>query len=218
MEQNSNAEKQARYRKKEKLRRQADNILRKWRGEPWKHHLKSVEELQHLIDAAIKLPYAWTEEDYLDAKNRLCHVYSEVVSPVNHITNDVNESRDAHNAFSSAADPSKFNSDLMKAVENTNALASHIISALKISGCSEADQASALMEAMRFVGRTLTNSHKVPCSQATAMCLATISPIYGRPDWFYEKISYTISQQHPEIAYKISNNLNKYTGKCHAKS
>lgn len=89
--------------------------------------------------------------------------------------------RNAAYEFIRSPDPSKFNSDLIRAVGNTNALASHIISALKLSGCNEADQAAALMEAMRFVGRLLTNNHEIPCSQATAMCLATINPIYARP-------------------------------------
>jgi hypothetical protein len=212
MEQSSNADKQARYRKKEQLRRRADQILRKWQQEPWKHHLKSPEELHNLIEAAISLPSGWTDEDYSNAENKLYHVYSEIVSPVNQITNDVNESRNAFDEFGKSSDPSKFNADLIKAVENTNALASHIISALKLSTCNEADQAAALMEAMRFVGRNLTksNDHEVPCSQATTMCLATINPIYPRPKWFTKNLASIISQQiHPELSQEIGNYLLK---------
>lgn len=159
MEQISNAEKQARHRKKEQLKRKAAQFLHKWQLEPWKHHLKSIQEINHLLDAAIKLPPGWTDEDYSNAEAKLCHVYSEIIAPVNQITNDVHESRNAFEVFGRAADPSQFNTEVMKAVEDTNALASHIISALKLSGCNEADQAAALMEAMRFVGRTLTNNH-----------------------------------------------------------
>jgi hypothetical protein len=207
MEQSSNAENQARYRKKEQLRRQADQLLCKWQLEPWKHKSKSLQEVHHLIESAIKLPFKWTDEDYLNAQKKLRHVYSEIVSPVNQISNDVHESRNAYEEFG--------RSSLTRAVENTNALAAHIISALTLSGCTDADQAAALMEAMRFVGRNLTNNREVPCSQATAMCLSTISPIYGRPNWFYEKLAYIISQQHPELAHKIIINLTKYTGACH---
>jgi len=217
MEQSSNAEKQARYRKKEQLKRQADQILRKWQLEPWKHHLKSVQEIHHLIEAAIKLPAGWTDEDYLNAEKKLYHVYSEIVSPVNQISNDVHESRNATEEFKHSPDPHKFNTDLVRAVENTNALASHIISALKLSGCNEVDQAAALMEAMRFVGRTLTNNREVPCSQATAMCLATISPIYARPNWFTKKLASTLSQQiHPDLLHEIGKYfLKNKIEKCH---
>lgn len=210
MDQISNAEKQARYRKKEQLRRKADQILHQWQLEPWKHHLMSIQEINHLINAAIKLPSGWTEDDYINAEKKLYHVYSEVISPVNQITNDIHESRNASDEFIISNDPSKFNSDLTQAVENTNALASHIISALNLSGCNEADQAAALMEAMRFVGRNLTNNHNIPCSQAIAVCLATIKPIYPRPKWFSKKLADTLSQQiHPELLQEISRHITK---------
>jgi hypothetical protein len=146
----------------------------------------------------------------LNAEKKLYHVYSEVVSPVNQLSNDIHESRNAADGFRSAADPSKFNSDLTKAVENTNALAAHIISALKLSGCSDADQAAALMEAMRYVGRNLSTGREVPRSQATAMCLATINPMYDRPNWFTKKLANTLSQQiHPELSSQIGKYLTK---------
>lgn len=210
MEQYSNAVKQARYRKKEQLKRQADQILLKWQSEPWKHKLKSLPEIHHLIEAAIKLPSGWTDQDYLDAEKRLYHVYSEIVSPVNQLSNDVHESRNPASEFMSSSDPAKFNTELLGAVEKTTALASHIISALKISGCNEADQAAAIMEAMRFVGRILTNNREVPCSQATAICLATVAPLYERPSWFTQKLASTLSQQmHPELSNEIGTYLIK---------
>ena len=129
----------------------------------------------------------------------------------------MHESRNATEEFKHSPDPHKFNTDLVRAVENTNALASHIISALKLSGCNEVDQAAALMEAMRFVGRTLTNNREVPCSQATAMCLATISPIYARPNWFTKKLASTLSQQiHPDLLHEIGKYfLKNKIEKCH---
>ncbi|MFO8794462.1 hypothetical protein SDB36_12780 [Legionella pneumophila serogroup 1] len=204
MEQNSNAEKQARYRKKEQLRRKANQILQKWQLEPWKHHLKSTQEVHHLIEAAIKLPSGWSDEDYKNAEIRLYHVYSEIVSPVNQLYNDVRDNRGMDKSPIIPSDLPKLNADLKKAVENTNALAAHIISALKLSSCNEADQAAALMEAMRFVGRNLTDTREIPCSQATTMCFATIAPLYARPSWFTKKLAQTISEQiHPALSHEI---------------
>ena len=215
MEQHSNAEKQARYRKKEQLKRQAGQILRKWQSEPWKHHLKSLEEVNHLIEAAIKLPSGWTEEDYLNAEKRLYHVYSEVVSPVNQLSNDVRESRNIAYESICPADLPKINADLARAEEKTNALAFHIISALKLSGCNEDDQAAALMEAMRFVGRNLTNNKETPYSQATTMCLTTVNPICTRPTWYVEKLVNMLSQHlHPDLLQEIAQLLiNNKSGK-----
>jgi hypothetical protein len=213
MEQTANAEKQARYRKKEQLRRQADKILHKWQLEPWKHHLKSLQELQHLIEAAIKLPSGWTDEDYLNAEAKLYHVYSEVISPTSQLLTDVRENRNITFESIRPFDLPKINADLKKAEENTNALASHIISALKLSGCNEADQAAALMEAVRFVGRNLTDNREVPCSQATTMCLAAINPIYAKPSWFAEKFANTLYKLiHPQILEQIGKHLSKSNG------
>lgn len=209
MELNSNAEKQARYRKKEQLRRRADQMLQKWQLEPWKHRFKSIQEIHHLIESAIKLPSGWTDENYSNAEKKLFHVYSEIVSPVNQLSNDVHESRDIANEFMSSSDPSKLTANLIHAEEKTKALASHIISALEISDCSESDQAAAIMEAMRFVGRNLTNT-EVPCSQATAFCLATVNPIYVRPSWFAKKFADTLSKLiHPDLLHEIGKYLIK---------
>lgn len=208
MEQISNTEKQARYRKKEQLKRQADQMLRKWQLEPWKHHLKSLHEIHHLLESAIKLPSGWTDEDYSNAEKRLYHVYSEVVSPANQLSSDVHESRNITFESLNPSELSKINADLKRAEESTNALASHLISALKLSGCSDADQAAALMEAMRFVGRNLTNNREVPCSQATVLCLATINPVCARPSWFSKKLASTLSKLiHPELLREIGKYL-----------
>lgn len=210
MELNSNAENQARYRKKEKLKRKAEQILRKWQLEPHKHNKKNTQEVHHLIEAAINLPVGWTDDDYINAENKLQHVCTELRWPANQISADIRESRNISGDSINPYDLPKINTELANAEENTSALASHIISALKLSSCNEADQAAALMEAMRFVGRALTGDSGTPCSQATAMCLSTINPIYPRPDWFAEKIASTLSSQlHPDLVQLIANKLTK---------
>lgn len=209
MQQNSNAEKQARYRKKEQLKRKANDLLRKWQlASPWKQRLRSLQEIHHHIDIATQLPSGWTDEDYLHAEKKLEFLQSEILLPDCQLTNDVHESRNAHEEFGRVSDPSKFNDELSKAEENTNALASHIISALKLSGCNNADQAAALLEAIRFVGRNLANNKETPCSQATTMCLANINPVYDRPDWFAKKFSKILSQRmNSNLIHEIIENL-----------
>lgn len=193
-----------RYRKKELLKRKANQILQKWQLEPWKHHLKSTQEIHHLIETAIKLPSGWSNEDYKNAEIRLYHVYSEIISPVNQLYSDVRDNRGMHTPPETPSDIPKLNADLKKAFENTNTLAAHIISALKLSSCNIADQAAALMEAMRFVGRNLTDTREIPCSQATTICFAAIAPLYARPIWFTKKFAEAISQQiHPTLSHEI---------------
>ena len=208
MELKSNAENQARYRKKEKLKRKAEQLLRKLQSEPYKHHQKNIQEAHQLIDAAIKLPSNWTEKDYINAENKLKHVFVELNWPTNQIYTDILESRKITHTEIKPHDLPKINSELMHAEGRVNALASHIISALKLSNCNESDQAAALMEAMRFVGRSLVNNSEIPCSAATALCLSTINPIYPRPEWYSKKLADTLSSQtHPDLIKLIVNNL-----------
>jgi hypothetical protein len=207
MEQTTNAEKQARYRKKEELKRRAENVLRKWQLEPWNHHSRSFQDVQHLIAKAIDLPSGWTEEEYQIAEVKLEHVNAELSLGVNQISNDLHESSNFDSQFMTTPDPAKLQVDFKEAVKNTTSLASHIISALKLSGGNEAEQAAALMEAARFVGRSLVMSADIPCSEATAMCLATIYPHYVRPNWFPKKLAEALSKN---IDQKLSNELGKH--------
>lgn len=61
-------------------------------------------------------------------------------------------------------------------VETAGALASHIICIEALSNCNDADQADALMKALRFVGRSLVSNHDIHFSQSTAQCLAHVGP------------------------------------------
>lgn len=210
MDQISNAEKQARYRRKEQLKRKADDLLLKWQSNgPFARHKKSIQDVQHLIMKAIELPSGWTDEDCQIAEIKLNQVYTELFWAVDQISNDVREISNFSVELRTTPDPSKLNADFDKAVENTTALASHIISALKLSACNEAEQAAALMEAVRFVGRTLAMNHEIPCSDATAMCLATIGPQYVRPNWFSKKLASALSKQIERHSSEVGKHLTK---------
>lgn len=115
-----------------------------------------------------------------------------------------------------ASDPVKYINDSKAAIENARALAAHLISALRLSNCNEADQAAALMEALRFVGRSLANNQDIPRSQTTfyprsqaiTICLAIINPHYGRPDWFAEELANTLGQQiDKNVAHQVGRHL-----------
>lgn len=210
MELSSNAEKQARYRKKEQLKRNADNLLREWQSQPWNHGPRKLHDVRHLILKAIDLPSGWTDEDYQVAEIKLAHIHADLFLGVNHIANDIHDSSNFSANFRTTPDPSKLKKDFDESVERTTALASHIISALNLSSTSEGEQAAALMEALRFVGRSLVMSNEIPYSEATAMCLATVGPHFVRPDWFTQKLSEGLSKQlDRKLLTEISHNLVK---------
>lgn len=215
MEQNANAEKQARYRKKELLKRQADNLMAKWQMDlPFRDgHKKSFQEMQQLINKAIELPSAWTDEDYQIAEVKLAHLHAELTLSVDQISNDIHESSNFSEKFRTAPDLKKITDDLERSIKNTTELAAHIVSALNLSSCNEAEKATALMEAMRFVGRMIVLDHRnIPYSDATAVCLATIGPQYVRPDWFPEKFASAVSKQiDRDRSKEVAKHLSKGT-------
>ena len=134
----------------------------------------------------------------------------DLISSVDQIANDIDGDRASYLAeLDKSPDPFKFHAGNKAAIEDAWALASHVISALKISNCNDAGRAAALMKALRFVGRSLL-SREIHCSQATVLCLASIGPQYDRPEWFAEKLADTISAQAgSRLAREVGQHLTK---------
>jgi hypothetical protein len=191
----SNADKQARFRKKEQLKRHANNILREWQVKFSLYKSKSItpEDVQYALDKAIDLPSGWTEQDYECAVQALAQLRVDLCFTSDQLVNDVEAGWNPQD-FITSSEPAKLMSDHKGRLEDTRALAAHLISALKLSNCNDANQAAALMEALRFVGRSMIGNRDVPHSQATTVCLASIAPHYKRPDWFPEELTEIIHQ------------------------
>jgi hypothetical protein len=154
MTQISNAEKQARFRKKAQLKRETDKIFKLWVGSPMRYRFskRSEAEVRQALDEAVELPTDWKEEDYEYAKRKLGQYHLDLISSVDQIANDVDGNRVSYLAeLDKSTDPFKFHADNKATIEEAWALASHIISALKLSDCNDAIQTAALMEALRFV-------------------------------------------------------------------
>lgn len=208
----SNVDKQTRFRKKDQLNRQADKIYRLWEGSPGRWRSKRTpEEVRYALDKAVELPSGWTDADYEYAKIKLGQYQLDLLSSVDQIANDIDGDRGLYLIErDKAPDPFKFHADNKAAIENAWALASHMISALKLSNCNPADQAAATMEVVRFVARSLVTNREIRCSSATATCLANIGPQYERPVWFAKKLADTIRQQIGEdLAREMGQHLSK---------
>ncbi len=208
----SNANKQDRFRKKEHLKRCADNVFRLWEGSIGRYHQsRTPEEVRHALEKAVELPSNWTEEDYAYAERKLGQYHLDLISPVDQIANDVNgDWASSSTEFMTTPDPLKYIANNKAAIENARALAAHLISALKLSNCNDADQAAALMEAVRFVGRSLVSNREIRRSGATAICLASVGPQYDRPQWFAEQLADTIRWQiDKSLAHEVGQHLSK---------
>lgn len=208
----SNADKQLRFRQKEQLKRHADNVYRQWQSSIARYRQsRTPEEVRHALDKAVELPSSWTEEDLQYALKKLGQCHLDLVSSVDQIANDVNgDWASSSIEFVTTPDPLKLIADNKTAIKNAKDLAAHLISALKISNCNNADQAAALMEAVRFVGRSLTSNRDIRRSEATTMCLASIGPQYNQPEWFAEQLADTIGRQvDKRIAREVGQRLIK---------
>lgn len=201
----SNAEKQARFRKKEGLKRYAEKILREIMLFQGSWRMKGFEEIQYAIDKAIDLPSGWTEEDYQRAVKNLKQILLERFDNIHLLENDVYDGRNSMVEFAITPDPVKSAKEDKEAIENTRILAAHILSALKLSYLNDAEQAAALMEVVRFIGRSLTSSPRLFKSKAITMCLASIGPQYERPEWFAESLAET-------LAWNIDRELTRNVG------
>lgn len=184
----TNAEKQARFRKKEELQKFADRCFREAQLGAFQHGAKGPALLAQIKSLA-ELPSGWTDEDLERAVERIQQLWGDLVNPDHELSNDVHEGRGSMEEFARTPDPAKHMKDTQEAIENTQALAAHLISAVELTDLSNSERAAALMEAMRHVARSLANDRPLRKSNANTVCLATLPPHYQRPDWFPEALT-----------------------------
>ncbi len=203
----SNAEKQSRFRKKEELKKRAEYIAREAQL-AFQNPRATPQAIRQFLDEALNLPANWTDDDYNFAHQKIEQYRLDLFSTPDPMANDVKDAKSSQEDFLTAPDARKYLEDQKAAIRNAHALADHIMSALKLSCCSPAEQAAAIMEAVRMVGRSLANSRDIPQSRATTMCLASLDPHYARPEWFVDKVADTLRWRMSEkLAHDVGQRL-----------
>lgn len=212
----SNAEKQARFRKKEELDKYVGQICRECQITVSLPYLRTTSaDLEAQLREAASLPSGWTDKDLELAYTRIHNIRGDIFGTGDPLGVDVNNGRNASQEFMSTPNPQKWITEIKKAERDTIALAVHLVSALELSQLRNEDRAAALMEAVRHVGRALANSSSDGQSDAMAICLASVNPHYDRPDWFIKrlagwlrtrldesstkKLGRSLNEAHPEI-------------------
>jgi hypothetical protein len=187
----SNAEKQARFRKKEQFNKYVSQVSRECQfiaGS--KPYLRSTfGDIDSQLREAASLPSGWTDEDLSRASTRVRNLHGDVLGAVDLVAADVQAGRDSLEAYISSPNPKKWLADNKKAERDTIALAGHLVSALDLSQLPNEERAAALMEVVRHVGRSLANSASIGQSDATAVCLTAVNPHYERPEWFVDRLA-----------------------------
>ena len=190
----SNSEKQARFRKKEALKKFTEQTFREWQAMALvKRH--SPTEVLDLLEKAVELPAGWTDDDLEGAGHRLGQLRLDLITSNNDLQNDIYEALFSQEEFARTPRPKGFVDDAKASVANTHALADHLISALKLSNLNNVEQAAAVVEAVRHVGRDLSTSAEIPQSNATTVCLTTKPSFYERPEWFLDGLAKWLTNQ-----------------------
>lgn len=184
----SNAEKQARHRKKEELQRFAEQCFREAQLGAFRHGANATAMLAQIKQMA-DLPSGWTNEDYEMAVERIQQLRMDLINPNNDLDIDVHDALDTLEEWRRVPDKATFRKATQKTIEETRNLASHLISALELTSLSNGERAAALLEALRHVGRSLANERPLKRSDANTICLATLPPQYSRPDWFVDSFA-----------------------------
>lgn len=183
----TNSEKQARFRKKEVLKRGTEQIFREWQMHPTGSHIPA-EDVVGLLEKASDLPPGWSDEDYQRAVDKLEQLRLDLLTNANDLSTDVN--------YAHSTDPKtgqvRFKPGMVDTarsdVKAGHELSRHLISAIRLSKCSEVATTAAIMEVVRHVARDLVLSVEIPRSRATTACLAALPESSDRPEWFVDEM------------------------------
>ena len=205
----TNAEKQARFRKKQELKKFKDQVFKEWQlGMGFRPRRKTPDEILALLEEAARLPSGWNEKDFERAWNRISQLQSDFLSPQDDLMKDVVDGAGLFKEFARTNDPGKFHSDMKESISKTRALASHLISALELSALSNSERAAAVMEAIRHVGRATANSADMAKSDAMIVCQASLPSYYDRPDWFLDSLTKWLADRlGEELVHELGKRL-----------
>ena len=205
----SNAEKQARFRKKQELRKFKDQVFKEWQLRMgFRPRREAPDEILALLEEAASLPSGWSEEDFQRAQHRIRQLCDDFMSPQDDLMTDVMNGAGSFEEFARTNDPGKFHSDTKESTSKTRALASHLISALELSALSNSERAAAVMEAIRHVGRATASSADMEKSDAMIVCQASLPGYYDRPDWFLDSLTKWLANRlDEELVHELGKRL-----------
>lgn len=205
----SNAEKQARFRKKEELAGATNTVFNEIQllRLPGKRR-ESPGEIRDLLEMATTLPDGWTDADLERAYHRLKDLQADFLSPQDDLYSDILIGLGLFNERGEPQDPRASSVDPDPLLSKSRALASHLISALSISELSSSEQAAAVMEVVRHLGRAMVNADDTKKSYATAVCLLSLPSYFDKPDWFTDYLAgWLVRQLDTDGAQQLSERL-----------
>ena len=205
----TNAEKQARFRKKQELKRIKDQVFKRLQVSiRFLSRREPPDKILALLEEAASLPSGWNDEDLKRSMWRIEQLYMDFTSPRDDLKEDLKDPEVHLAEFATTPDPGKLISDIKESESNTRALASHLISALELSSLSNSERAAAVMEAIRHVGRAAAMSDDIEKSNAMVVCQASLPGFYDRPDGFLDSLTkWLASRLNEELLHELGKRL-----------
>ncbi len=206
----SNAEKQERYRKKEELKKYANQIFFEWQMRSLGNYQVNPQDIKNRIEAISNLPSKWTDEDYIKAKNSIEQVLLGTYNNPHLLSNDINDARNLRTVPDSELHT--LVSNVKKAEINAKKLVAHIQSLFSLMNTNISDQAAILAELMRIIGRNLLEEKTIPMTNANTQCLASIGSQFGRPNGFTKKLARILAENlDSKEAELLANEIIEYS-------
>ena len=168
----TNNEKQIRYKKLEKLKAYAKDVMIKMimhQGMSFDlYNRKSDSEIRDEINSIINLPSGWTDDDYNFALKKLDSLQNEFYDNPHLMNNDIYAGHPNHKVDSVH--------ETRRVISKAPEVVQNIKSILKLADLNISDQIAVLAELMRRLAKELLNERQIPVTFANATAFSLIGP------------------------------------------
>lgn len=209
----SNNEKQIRFRKKELLKRIANDSFNDWILNHSKKDFRTPDEVKYHLEKIANLPSKWTDENYEEA---LCNIKSyckEISSTEDYgLYKDIKKGIYLGNELKNQAAIDFYENLSKMSLRKMQQLSQIIISQIDLVGEFHDANAAMIMEIAKHIGRKISGNFVCGYNgnYAMALCLACLPEYYDRPRWFIEELSQCIKKNlGNELAKKLGKELLK---------
>ena len=187
----TNNEKQIRYKKMEKLKDYAKDVMIQMimqQGMSFDlYNRKSDNEIRDEINSIVNLPSGWTNEDYNFAFKKLQFLQNAFYDNPNLLKTDISEGHPINKVSSE--------NEYRRAVSKAPEVIQNIKSILKLAELNKSDQIAVVAEVMRRLAKELLNEREIPVTYANAVALSLIGHQYDKPEWTWQKLAENLAIQ-----------------------
>ncbi|MBQ0108128.1 MAG: hypothetical protein KBS34_03250 [Phascolarctobacterium sp.] len=191
----SDKEYSKRYRMKKKLIEEGNKLFREWELKKLEQSSRTPREVKASIDALLVLPEGWTEKDYRSVKTKLGNFRRELYGEGNlDLQQDIVAVR-------------KTPKESLKATKTMKKAYTALVQTLELASDDPNDEAAAVIQMARYVGRKLYKQGNVAQNDANAFCLAVLGHDYFKPKWLEEHMQKLVEKNCHNLGFSKADNM-----------